>query len=376
MPAPRIFRLTALTDPALAGFDDVIDVRSPAEHADDHLPGSINLPVLDDAQRAQVGTIHKQESPFAARRIGGALVAANTARHVAGPLADRDGSWQPLVHCWRGGQRSGAFATILAQIGWRVSILDGGWKTWRRLVLDQVEQRGPGSPVLVVDGNTGSAKTAILERLAARGVQVIDLEGLANHRGSLFGAMPGGQPPQKLFESRLAMTLARLDPARPVVVEAESSRIGTLAVPRAMWRALCAAPRVRLDVPVAARAAYTADVYADTVSEPGRVDDAVQALSRLHPATRIAEWRGLVRQQDWATLAEALMREHYDPRYRSHRDRFQAAEIGQVELPSLDPAAQYAAAARIEAVLDSARFRNFAAAESQGRAPAASCSRD
>ena len=122
--------------------------------------------MLDDAERARVGTIYKQVSPFDGRRVGGALVAANAAVHISGPLADRGGAWQPLLYCWRGGQRSGSFATILSQIGWRASVLEGGWKTWRRLVLDMVELDGPASPVLVLDGNTGSAKTRVLARLA------------------------------------------------------------------------------------------------------------------------------------------------------------------------------------------------------------------
>ena len=232
---PAEFRVTSLSDLAKAGFDTIIDSRSPSEYAEDHLPGAINLPVLDDAQRAEVGTIYKQVSPFQARKIGGAIAAANVARHVAGPLARHDGGWRPLVYCWRGGQRSGAFSTILAQIGWRTSRLEGGWKSWRALVLRQVQDLGPPSPLVVLDGNTGSAKTEILHRLAARGVQIIDLEGLANHRGSLFGAMPGGQPAQKLFESRLAMVLAGLDPARPAVIARELTKLfetvldGTLA---------------------------------------------------------------------------------------------------------------------------------------------------
>ncbi|MBV0890301.1 tRNA 2-selenouridine(34) synthase MnmH [Paracoccus sp. Z118] len=352
--------LTSLTDPALAGFDEVIDVRSPSEYATDHMPGAINLPVLDDAQRADVGTIYKQQSAFDARKIGGALVAANAARHIAGPLADRGGGWQPLLYCWRGGQRSGSFATILGQIGWRVAVVDGGWKTWRRLVLEQVEQRGPASKLLVLDGNTGSAKTRILGLLARRGAQVIDLEGLANHRGSLFGAMAGGQPPQKLFESRLAMELARLDPARPVVVEAESSRIGEVILPRAMWHALCAAPRLRLSVPARARAEFTVQAYADLLTDAGRIEEAVARLAHLHPASRIEEWRGLARAGRWADLAEGLMQAHYDPRYLSHRARYAEAEIGVIELDALEGPAPERAAAEIEAVLRSEAFTGFA----------------
>ena len=341
--------LTGLSDPALAGFDDIIDVRSPAEYAEDHLPGAINLPVLNDAERARVGTIYKQVSPFDARKIGGALVAANAARHIAGPLADRDGSWRGLVYCWRGGQRSGSFATILAQIGWRVDRVDGGYKAWRGLVVDRVQNRPVPAPVIVLDGNTGSAKTAILARLARRGWQVIDLEGLANHRGSLFGGRAGGQPSQKLFESRLALALEALDPARPVLVEAESSRIGALTVPKTMWQAICAAPRLRLEVPVGARAAYTAAGYADMVDDPARVRAIVDALSPLHPGDRIGGWRAAVAAGDWRGLAEGLLRDHYDLRYLKHRLRYAERERAVVALDDLRDLD--AAAARVEAAL-------------------------
>lgn len=341
--------LTGLSDPALAGFDDIIDVRSPAEYAEDHLPGAINLPVLDDAERARVGTIYKQVSPFDARKIGGALVAANAARHIAGPLADRDGSWRGLVYCWRGGQRSGSFATILAQIGWRVDRIEGGYKAWRALVVDRVQHRPVPAPVIVLDGNTGSAKTAILARLARRGWQVIDLEGLANHRGSLFGGRPDGQPSQKLFESRLALAVEALDPARPVLVEAESSRIGGITVPKSMWQAICAAPRLRLEVPVDARAAYTAASYADMVDDPARVGAIVDALSPLHPGDRIGGWRKAVAAGDWSGLAEGLLRDHYDPRYLKHRLRYAPGEKGVVALEDLRDLD--AAAAKVEAAL-------------------------
>ncbi|WP_328288463.1 tRNA 2-selenouridine(34) synthase MnmH [Paracoccus lichenicola] len=327
--------LTGLSDPALAGFDDIIDVRSPAEYAEDHLPGAINLPVLDDAERARVGTIYKQVSPFDARKIGGALVAANAARHVAGPLADRDGSWRGLVYCWRGGQRSGSFTTILSQIGWRVDRVEGGYKAWRALVVDRVQNRPVPAPVIVLDGNTGSAKTAILNRLAARGWQVIDLEGLANHRGSLFGARAGGQPGQKRFEGRLALALEALDPARPVLVEAESSRIGALTVPKAMWQAICAAPRLRLEVPVAARAAFTAATYDDMVVDPARVEAILATLAPMHPAERIADWQAALAARDWRGLACGLLRDHYDPRYLKHRLRYAEREKAVVALDDL-----------------------------------------
>ncbi len=341
-------RLTSLSDPALAGFDMVIDTRAPSEFAEDHLPGAVNLPVLSDAERAKVGTVYKQVSPFDARKLGGAMVAANAARHIAGPLAGFGGGWRPLVYCWRGGQRSGAFATILAQIGWRVGRIEGGYKAWRALVVARV-LAPVAAPVIVLDGNTGSAKTEILSRLAARGHQVIDLEALANHRGSLFGAMPGGQPSQKLFESRLAMALEGIDPTRPLLVEAESSRIGEVNLPRGIWAAIIAAPRLRLSVPVAARAAYTAQSYADATADPARVARIVESLRPLHPAERIADWLGMVDARDWAALSAGLMRDHYDPRYDKHRARHDDGRSPVVTLDRLDDLE--AATSAVEAAL-------------------------
>ena len=342
-------RPTSVADPAFAGFDDIIDVRSPQEFAEDHLPGAINLPVLDDQERAQVGTIYKQSSPFDARKIGAALVAANAARHIAGALADRGGGWKALIYCWRGGQRSGSFATILGQIGWRVDRIEGGYKAWRKLVVDRVQNGPVAAPVVVLDGNTGSAKTAILQRLAARGAQCIDLEGMARHRGSLFGAMPGGQPSQKLFEGRLAAQLEGLDAACPVIVEAESSRIGDITIPKALWQAICAAPRIRLQVPVDARAAYSAHDYADLVADPDRLAEILASLAPLHPAERILAWQKMASSGAWQALAEGLMRDHYDPRYLKHRLRYAEREKAVVALNDLQDLD--AATGQVEAAL-------------------------
>lgn len=341
--------MTQPADPAFADFDDIIDVRSPSEFAEDHLPGAINLPVLDDEQRAQVGTIYKQVAPFDARKIGAALVAENAAKHIREVLADRDGSWKALVYCWRGGQRSGSFATILRQIGWRIDTVEGGYKAWRALVVQRVQNGPVSAPVVVLDGNTGSAKTAILQRLATRGVQVIDLEGIARHRGSLFGAMPGGQPGQKMFESQLAVALENLDPARAVLVEAESSRIGDLLVPKAIWQAICAAPRIRLDVPLSERAAYSARDYGDIADDAERLRDIIASLSSRHPRERIEDWQGQAEAGNWTALAEGLMRDHYDPRYSKHRARYSGREkvvLSVISLRDLD-----AVAAQVEGAL-------------------------
>ena len=341
--------LTSLADLATHGFDDIIDVRAPAEFAEDHLPGAISLPVLDDEERARVGTIYKQVSPFSARKIGAALVAKNASLHLQGPLADKPGGWRPLVYCWRGGQRSGSFATILSQIGWRVETLAGGYKAWRSLVVREVYDTPVRAPVVVLDGNTGSAKTEILNLLPGFGVQVIDLEGLARHRGSLFGAV-GPQPSQKAFEGALALALAGLDPSRPVVVEAESSKIGNCRLPPEIWKAMVAAPRVAIAAQRAERAKYLARAYADLTADADRLATTVGLLTSLHSAEVIEDWLGLAASGQFAALAGGLMERHYDPRYDKHRARM-AMPVAEVAAPDLRPEALRGIAAQVAEVV-------------------------
>lgn len=338
-------QLTSLAGVATLDFDTIIDVRSPSEFAEDHIPGAINLPVMDDAERAEVGTIYKQVSPFDARKIGAAIVASNAAKHLRGPLADKEGGWRPLVYCWRGGQRSGSFATILKQIGWRVELVEGGYKAFRALVVEAGNAPMP-CPVVVLDGNTGSAKTDILKAAKAQGAQVIDLEGLANHRGSLFGAMAGGQSSQKDFETRLAMEVAALDPSRPVLLEAESSKIGDLQLPKGIWAAIKDAPRIRVKAPLAERAAYLARAYADITADPERLLSVIDQLRPFQPAERIAAWQAQAVAGEYAALAGELMRDHYDPRYEKHRARHVDTER-LIEADSLAPEAIVGLAERV-----------------------------
>lgn len=338
------FLLTTLQQLQTTRFDTVIDARAPAEFAEDHLPGAINLPVLDDDERARVGTIYKQDSPFTARKLGAALVAQNAARHLLGALADKPGNWQPLLYCWRGGQRSGSFATILHQIGWRAEVLEGGYKSYRKLVQSLLYDGTFPAPVLLIDGGTGSAKTEILARVAARGGQVIDLEGLAVHRGSLFGGLTQ-QPSQKMFETHLAQAICALDRTRPVLIEAESNRIGDIRLPPALWRAMQAAPRVQIDAPVTARAAYSLRAYRDFTEQPGKLGAVLESLRPYQPAGQIEAWRRLAASGDFATLAESLIIAHYDPSYQRMR-KGQAAVL-RIELDDLSEKSQEIAANRV-----------------------------
>ncbi|MGY6632427.1 MAG: tRNA 2-selenouridine(34) synthase MnmH [Alkalilacustris sp.] len=348
-PLTRPIHLCDPADLAALGVDAIIDVRSPAEFAEDHLPGAINLPVLDDAERAQIGTIYVQQSRFTARRLGGALVARNAARHLEGPLAQHSQRWHPLVYCWRGGQRSGSFATILAQVGWRVAVLEGGYRSWRRLVVRALYDGPLGWRLILLDGNTGTAKTEVLQRAAQHGAQIIDLEGMARHRGSVFGAEPSGQPAQKGFESAIMAALAALDPARPVLVEAESPRLGALTLPPALWAAMRVAPRIEIAAPLRARADYLARCYAAAVADRAALSDTITRLRPFQPAERIERWQELAAAGRDADLAAGLMEDHYDPLYARGRRR-QAGPIARLEVPELDPDRLDALARRIAAM--------------------------
>jgi tRNA 2-selenouridine synthase len=323
---------------ALARFDLLIDVRSPGEFAQDHLPGAVNLPVLSDAERAEVGTIYVQESRFKARRLGAAYVAQNVGRHLETTLAERTGSFAPLIYCWRGGMRSNAMAIILSQVGWRTTVLTGGYRTYRRHVTARLYDSELGLNFVLLDGHTGSGKTEVLGQLAARGLQTLDLEALAEHRGSLFGALAGrAQPSQKLFESRLLAALDRLDPARPVIAEAESSKIGDRMIPPALWTRLAVAPRIDLVAERAERARYLVAAYGDIISDRAALEAAFERLPTHPSRERLAGWRAMIEAGAFAELAEALLALHYDPAYDRSQRRHARLALGAAPLRPCDP---------------------------------------
>ncbi len=338
-----IERTDDISPAALAAFDAIIDVRSPAEFAEDRLPGAVNLPALTNEERAEVGTIYVQRSPFEARRLGAACVARNVAAHLAGPLADMPPSWRPLVYCWRGGDRSGGVATVLSAVGWRVTVLDGGWRAWRRAVVRATQGDGADAPILLVDGQTGCAKTEILARAGAAGAPAIDIEAAANHRGSAFGAM-GAAPPnsQKRFESLIFAALAAgapgLNQSGRYLVEAESSRIGPLRVPARLWRSMKAAPRVEIAAPLPARVEFLASAYAETAADIARIDAALDLLVKRHGAAKVDAWRALAWDGDIAGLIRTLLTEHYDPLYERSRRKRRDAALAVIELSDLSPA--------------------------------------
>ncbi len=323
------------------GFDAIIDARTPAEFAQDHLPGAINCPVLSDEERATVGTIYVQQSAFEARRVGGGLVAANLARHLAGSLADKPITWRPLVYCWRGGMRSGSMVQWLRLVGWDAQQLAGGYKAFRRHVIGQIEALAPQLDLRVVVGATGSAKTRVLHALEAQGAQVLDLEGLARHKGSLLGALPGvAQPSQKHFETQIATALEGFDLGRPVYVEGESARIGRLSVPVPLVQRLRAAACIDIEAPPAERLAYLLRDYAYLGDDRAALAQRLAQLTELHGHATVQRWQAWAQAGDLPALFDELMRLHYDPHYGRSQQRNFARwdERRRVAAPDLSPA--------------------------------------
>ncbi|ELX08542.1 tRNA 2-selenouridine synthase SelU [Janthinobacterium sp. HH01] len=332
----------------LDSFDAIIDARSPAEYALDHLPGAINAPVLDDEQRIRVGTMYKQVNSFEAKKVGAALVAKNIAAHIEALWLDKPREWRPLIYCWRGGNRSGSMAHILAKIGWPVVQLDGGYKAFRAHVNAALEQP-PALNFKVICGTTGSGKSRLLEVLHANGAQVLDLEQLAAHRGSVLGHLPSHpQPSQKAFESAIWNTLRRFDPALPVFVESESKKVGNLRVPAALMEAMRASDCIALTLSRANRVRLLMADYAHFTASPASLNEQLEFLVPLHGRDKIKRWQAMAVEGAIPALVEELLADHYDPAYLRSIDR-NFVRYGQalpLELEDIDAAA-FQAAARI-----------------------------
>lgn len=328
-------------------FDDIIDVRSPAEYAEDHMPGAISAPVLDDEQRARIGALHQQTSAFDAKKAGAALVAANIATHLTGRFQDRPKSWRPLIYCWRGGQRSGSMTEVFTRIGWRAAQLEGGYKAYRRHVIAELERLPSAFDFRVVCGVTGSGKSRLLRALGEAGAQVLDLEDQARHRGSVLGNLPGeAQPSQKMFESQLCKLLTGFDPARPVFVEAESKKVGAVQVPGALMARMRQARCLRIEMDMPLRIALLKDEYAHFLGDGAILADRLDCLIDLHGRERIAEWQALGAQARWDELVARLLVEHYDPAYlRGMARNYEGYKDAMpLTLHAIDPAAMAQAA--------------------------------
>lgn len=338
MKYPALLSFTKIL-PELDSFDAIIDVRSPSEFALDHLPGAVNYPVLDDEERVRVGTIYKQVNPFEAKKIGAALVAKNIGRHIEEHFTSLPREWKPLVYCWRGGNRSGSMAHILAKIGWPVVQLDGGYKAYRGYVNDSLEQAPPLS-FKVICGTTGSGKSRLLEVLDSIGAQVLDLEKLAAHRGSVLGNLPDApQPTQKLFETMVWDRLRRFDPAKPVFVESESKKVGQCRVPAALMDAMRASPCISVNLSRPNRVRLLMEDYTHFTASPAALNEQLGYLVSLHGHDKINAWQAMANNGQMAELVDELLLAHYDPAYLKsiHKNFKQFGDAQVLELDDISP---------------------------------------
>jgi tRNA 2-selenouridine synthase len=306
----------------LADFDAVIDARSEDEYAEDHLPGAVNWPTLNNAERIDIGTLYKQVNPFEARKRGAAMAARNIAAHIERSVIDKPKDWKPLAYCWRGGQRSGSLSLILSQIGFRVTLVEGGYKAFRAALVEDIAVQVARLHFKVICGPTGSGKTRLLLALAGEGAQVLDLEALANHRSSVLGAIPGlPQPTQKRFDTLIWDKLRSFEPSRPVFVESESKKVGNLSVPLSLIQAMRSSLCLNLLLSDEERVALLMEDYNHLIRNVDYFCDRLSVLIPLKGHAVVETWQAQARAGQFSPVVLDLLKQHYDPAYLQSMQR-------------------------------------------------------
>jgi len=324
-------QLSHLRDPYL------VDVRSPCEHVAESIPGSVNVPLLTDDERALVGTIYKQEGEVSARRYALRIISPKIPDLIDRILAMRKSGQHLVVHCWRGGLRSEAVASFLSVIGvdcWR---LTGGYKAWRQQLLADFAGEYDFLPV-VLDGFAGVGKTEILSELSRLGHAVLDLEALANHRGSVFGGMGlGAQPTQKNFDAAVWLQLRKFE-NEPVFMEAESRKVGRLSIPNCVFDRICSGHKVLVSGTLQVRSQRIVADYARTMNANGEANAVrlLHALTERLGARRVAEVEQIATAGDLVAAVEILLVEYYDPLYAKQiaRSRPPDLEVNGDDIPA------------------------------------------
>ena len=299
-----------------AEFNTIIDARSEGEFDEDHLPGAVNWPTLNNEERIRVGTTYKQVNAFEAKKMGAAIAARNISHHIEREVMDKPKDWKPLTYCWRGGKRSGSLSLVLDQIGFRVTLVEGGYKAFRAALVNDIPRLAALFDWRVVCGTTGSGKTRLLQAVAAAGGQVLDLEALANHRSSVLGAIPGlPQPTQKRFDTLIWDRLRGFDPSRPVFVESESKKVGNVAVPAALMEAMRAGTCLNLVLSDAERVQLLMEDYSFFVQDHEFFCERLDALKEIRGKLVVDGWKASVRSGDIQHVVQDLLTLHYDPVY-------------------------------------------------------------
>jgi tRNA 2-selenouridine synthase len=341
---------SAMVEDALSGrYALVVDARSQREYGEDHVPGAVNLPVVDDDEFAQVGTTHKTDKHHA-YLIGVSYALKNMSRAIDELVSKYPRDARMLVYCFRGGKRSKLWLDTLSTIGFKVDRLPGGWKAYRAWVCEQLDQLPRRFSYNVLCGPTGCGKTRLLGALEAAGAQVLELEGLAQHHGSLIGEFPGiPQPTQKWFDSLLLAKLRSFDPARPVWVESESKRIGAIQLPDALLETLRGGRVFAVEASMAERVKLWREDYGHFETDPASLIEKLRNLRPLVGGEEFDLWEKLAAEARMPELFERLMVAHYDPAYgRSIGRNFPGYEHApRLMLESLDMPALLEVAARL-----------------------------
>ncbi len=300
-------------------YDTIIDVRSPSEFDEDHIPGALNLPVLNDKERKEIGTIYKKKSPFEAKVLGSSLIAKNISEHLIKKLKNKNGAWRPLVYCWRGGQRSKALCLIMQEIGWRVNQLEGGYKHYRNDIQKKLQILSSKLKIVLISGKTGTGKTKLLNQIKSNNGQILDLEGIACHKGSLLGKdLKINQPSQKLFESQLYHALKGINLKKNIYLEAESSKIGNLHIPKPLWKKMLISKKINIETTLESRVKFLLKDYKYAQLDNNFFKPLIVGLKRRLPKSIIDDWENHIKSKDWKQLTESLLTNHYDPAYLSN----------------------------------------------------------
>jgi tRNA 2-selenouridine synthase len=318
-------------------YDTIIDVRSPSEFEIDHIVGAINCPILYDDERQKVGTIYKQISSFKAKIIGSSLSAKNIAFHIEKEFLEKKGSWKPLIYCWRGGQRSKAFSIVLSEVGWRTYQLSGGYKEYRNDIIKYLDNIGMKLKIILISGKTGSAKTKILHSIRDQGAQILDLEGLARHKGSLLGAIPNlKQPSQKFFESLLFYEINKLNLKKNIFIEAESSKVGNVHIPKSIWSNMILSKRIEVVADVNTRAKFLIDDYQYMCKNPILIEPMIKGLKTRLSNNLIDSWEKLIDEKKWFELTKSFLENHYDSSYSSNTIKNDRKVIREIQATTLN----------------------------------------
>ena len=303
-------------------YDNIIDVRSQSEFNEDHIPGAINLPVLDDKERKKIGTIYKKKSPFEAKVLGSSLIAKNISEYLIKKLKNKNGAWRPLVYCWRGGQRSKSLCLIMQEIGWRVSQLQGGYKYYRNDITKNLQILSPKLKIILISGKTGTGKTKLLSEIKSNDGQILDLEGIACHKGSLLGKdLKNKQPSQKLFESQIYNALKNINLRKNIYLEAESSKIGNLHIPQPLWKKMLISKKINIETSLESRIKFLLNDYKYAQLDDKFFKPLIDGLKRRISKKIIDDWKFHIKNKDWKQLTESLLTNHYDPAYISNYEK-------------------------------------------------------